>query len=84
MGARSSGMNQTFHELGELFRQLGLDSDQASINQFIATHRPLPKGMALCEAPFWNASQAQFLREGLGQDADWAEVIDALGARLSG
>ena len=76
-------MTQTFHELEELFRQLGLASDPASIEQFVAAHRPLPKDVALCEAPFWSVSQAQFLREALGEDADWAEVVDALGELLS-
>lgn len=52
-------MTQTFHELEELFRQLGLASDPATIEQFVAGHRPLPK------------------------DADWAEVVDALGEPLS-
>ncbi len=51
---------------------------------FITQHRPLPNGMALADAPFWNAAQAQFLREQIAQDADWAEKVDSLNAALHG
>lgn len=71
------------HSLSDLFNQLGLPSDQASIEKFVATHRPLPDGVALADAAFWNASQAQFLREEIREDADWAEVVDTLGSMLS-
>lgn len=76
-------METPFHELADLFRQLGLPDDPAAIERFIATHKPLPDGLALCDAPFWTASQAQFLRESIGRDADWAEVVDSLAAQLS-
>ncbi|MBL8349690.1 MAG: DUF2789 domain-containing protein [Burkholderiaceae bacterium] len=76
-------METPFHGLADLFRQLGLADDPASIERFIATHRPLPAGTALCDAPFWTASQAQFLREGIVGDADWAEPVDSLAALLS-
>jgi hypothetical protein len=66
-----------------LFRQLGLPDDPTAIDRFIAAHRPLPAGMALCDAPFWTPAQAQFLREQIGQDADWSELVDELAARLS-
>lgn len=71
------------HTLGNLFEQLGLPSDAASIEAFVTSHRPLPDGMALADAPFWSASQAQFLREEINEDADWAEVVDTLGSMLS-
>jgi hypothetical protein len=76
-------MESPVHRLGDLFRQLGLPDDPSAIEDFIATHGPLPAGVALPDAPFWNASQAQFLREEVSDDADWAELIDSLGARLS-
>lgn len=66
----------------ELFAQLGLPGDPAAIDGFIAEHAPLPAAISLAEAPFWSASQAAFLREELQEDADWAEVIDELDARL--
>lgn len=76
-------METPFHRLPDLFRQLGLPDDAAAIDRFIATHRPLPAGVALCEAPFWTPTQAQFLREQIRADADWSELVDALAVRLS-
>lgn len=76
-------MEPSIHQLGDLFRQLGLPDDPASIESFIAAHRPLPAGVALADASFWTPSQAQFLREELSDDADWAEVVDSLGSLLA-
>jgi len=76
-------MEPSIHQLGDLFRQLGLPDDPASIESFIAAHRPLPAGVALADASFWTPSQAQFLREELGDDADWAEIVDTLGSLLA-
>ena len=76
-------MESPIHRLGDLFRQLGLPDDPAAIENFIATHRPLPAGVALADAPFWTPSQAQFLREEINDDADWAELVDSLGSLLS-
>lgn len=75
-------MDAPVHSTAQLFAQLGLPSDAASIRRFIDTHRPLPDALKLSDAPFWTASQAAFLREGLQADADWAPVIDALNAAL--
>ena len=70
---------ETFaHQFKELFQQLGLPSDPASIAQFIARHAPLPAATKLADAPFWTSSQASFLCEQVQEDADWAEVVDAL------
>ncbi|NRF71850.1 DUF2789 domain-containing protein [Aquincola sp. S2] len=76
-------MESPIHRLGDLFRQLGLPDDPASIEDFIASHRPLPAGVALADASFWTPSQAEFLREEISDDADWAELVDSLGAMLS-
>ena len=76
-------MEQPVHRFSDLFKQLGLASDSASIEQFIVAHRPLPASVALADAAWWTPSQAQFLREQLADDADWAEVVDSLAARLS-
>lgn len=75
-------MESSIHLFSELFRQLGMASDRDSIDRFIATHRPLASERALSEAPFWTPAQADFLRSELGKDADWAELIDQLNARL--
>jgi hypothetical protein len=45
-------------------------------------HSSLATYVLLSEAPFWTISQASFLREEILNDADWAEVIDQLNARL--
>ena len=76
-------MESVFHTLAELFGQLGLPDDASSIERFVAEHRPLSSGVGLCDAPFWTPSQAQFLRQQIIVDADWAEVVDTLAALLS-
>lgn len=75
-------MEAPVHHMTHLFAQLGLPSDAAAIDRFIASHGPLPPATLLAEAPFWTAGQAAFLQEGLLVDADWAEVIDALNGEL--
>ena len=75
-------MEKSIHPFSELFAQLGLPDDSASIARFIAQHAPLVDGMRLHDAPFWSASQAAFLRESLLQDSDWADVVDRLGKAL--
>lgn len=75
-------MDAPVHSTAQLFAQLGLPSDPASICRFIDTHQPLPDTVKLSEAAFWTPAQAAFLREGLQADADWAPVIDALNAAL--
>jgi len=75
-------MEATTHPFHELFEQLGLPSSEAEIRAFIETHRPLPGGTKITEAPFWSASQSALLKELLLQDADWAEVVDQLNVAL--
>ena len=70
------------HDLSHLFAQLGLPSDPAGIEGFIATHRPLENGTALYRAPFWSPAQRNFLKEEIIEDADWAPAIDELNMRL--
>lgn len=64
-----------------LFEQLGLPSDDASIEQFIATHC-IPDGVRMFDADFWSPAQANFIKQGLTQDNEWAIVIDELNTRL--
>ena len=75
-------MELPIHPFSELFAQLGLPNDNASIQQFIATHSPLPDDVRLEEAPFWSPAQAQLLREELPDQADWAMVVDPLKVAL--
>ena len=76
-------MESSLHTMNNLFAQLGLPSEPAEIDDFIAAHRPLGNGVALYRAPFWTAAQRAFLKEEIIGDADWAGVIDELNSRLS-
>ncbi|PPV06467.1 hypothetical protein XBLMG947_2640 [Xanthomonas bromi] len=77
-------MEQPVHPFSELFAQLGLPSDEASIRSFIAIaeHSPLAGDMRLEEAPFWTPAQSQLLREERLDDADWIVTIDQLNIAL--
>ncbi len=65
------------HSIEVLFEQLGLDSNEQAIDQFISEHA-LPEDIALDKATFWNEHQANFLHEVLEEDAEWALVVDSL------
>lgn len=75
-------MEANLHTLSNLFAQLGLASSPPEIDAFIAAHRPLPNGVALYRAAFWNDAQRDFLKQEIIDDADWSGVIDELNARL--
>lgn len=75
-------MESTNHTLKDLFGQLGLLDSHEEIEGFISMHRPLDGAVRLAEAPFWTSSQANFLRDEINEDADWAEVVDQLNLRL--
>ena len=77
-------MDTSQHDLTALFLQLGLAADEASIAQFIVDNSPIPKEVSLADAGFWNPSQAGFIKQGLDDDSDWAEIIDHLDAWLRG
>lgn len=68
--------------LNDLFAQLGLPSETADIDRFIASHNPLPDNIRLHEAPYWSPPQAAFLKEEVSEDSEWAEVIESLNVRL--
>jgi hypothetical protein len=75
-------MTHFYHDFSELFAQLGLSNDQASIRSYIANHSSLPSHVRIEEAAFWTPAQAQMLREELIEDADWAELVDQLSVAL--
>lgn len=75
-------MDTSKHDIVTLFQQLGLPSDEKSRQAFIQEHRPLPESLALADATFWSTAQANFLREAICDDADWAAVVDKLDALL--
>ncbi|AKH69885.1 Protein of unknown function (DUF2789) [Spongiibacter sp. IMCC21906] len=75
-------MDPEIHTMNTLFQQLGLNDGDDEVEKFIIRHRPLPRDMELHEASFWNKSQAEFLKQALKDDAEWAELVDELDARL--
>jgi len=75
-------MNMTIHPFHQLFEQLGLPCDDQSIAVFIKSNGPLDEQVQLADAPFWTRAQADFLREAILYDADWAEVVDSLSLAL--
>ena len=77
-------MGQLAHDMSSLFAQLGQANDAEAIRRFIEAHGPMGGGVPLHEGAFWSASQADFLREALQDDAEWAEIVDALNSELHG
>ena len=75
-------MSSFFHAFSDLFAQLGLYSDAASIGTFIQGHAPLDPKIRLEDAPFWTPAQAALLGEEILDDADWAVVVDQLNLAL--
>lgn len=75
-------MDTTEHTFETLFEQLGLEGDKASIERFIAEHKPIPPEVELHDADIWNQSQATFLRQTREDDADWAPIVDRLNTEL--
>jgi hypothetical protein len=74
-------MQITTLQLPDLFIQLGLPNTDLAIARFIKTHH-LPEDVTLPEAPFWTASQRQFLSESWQEDSDWCVTVDKLDALL--
>jgi len=75
-------INSIFKSLNILFARLGLPDDDASINHFVANHRPLSGDVPLESAPWWTPSQASFLSEAIDSDSDWSDVTDELNSLL--
>lgn len=75
-------MDTSIHNMTSLFKQLGLNGDTQAIDRFVSAHSPLERQINITDAPFWTATQAEFLKESMAEDADWTEVIEVLDARL--
>jgi Protein of unknown function (DUF2789) len=74
-------MNMVPPAFSDLFAQLGLASDELSIQAFILAH-PLPEDVRLDQGSCWTPAQARLLRESLAHDADWAPIVDRLNVAL--
>jgi len=75
-------MEKHNHSLACLFEQLGLDSTDQTIQDFIHQNAPLPGNVELHKADFWSSSQSSFLQQSKDDDADGAEIVDQLDAML--
>jgi hypothetical protein len=75
-------MYSPIHSIHSLFDQLGLASYDEAINAFVAKNGTLPGGIKLHQADFWNEAQKTFLQQMIDEDADWAEIVDELDAKL--
>jgi hypothetical protein len=75
-------MYSPIHSIYSLFDQLGLDSSEQGINAFVAKHGSLPSNVKLHQADFWNEAQRTFIQQMIDEDADWAEIVDELDAKL--
>ena len=76
-------MSDNFFRFHDLFAQLGLPNSPEAIAAFLNQHRPLPNNVLLADAPFWDAGQAQFIREKKLEDSpEWTQLIDQLSEAL--
>lgn len=75
-------MERTVHHMSSLFAQLGQPSDENAIARFMEAHVPLDGDIQLHEAAFWSPAQAAFLREAILEDAEWADIVEALNSEL--
>lgn len=65
----------------KLFEQLGLDSSEDAIANFIVTHQ-LEASVSIAHADFWSDAQRQFLLEKISSDGEWALIVDQLNESL--
>lgn len=65
-----------------LFQQLGLESSEAAIDQFVEKHQ-LTQGVMMHEADFWTEHQKQFLSSHWQKDDEWSLMVDVLNELLN-
>lgn len=75
-------MHGTIYTMPDLFKQLGLPADPASIEDFIARHEGVCTDCALPHAPIWTDSQRAFLEQAVADDSDWALPAEELAGML--
>ena len=64
------------YNMNELFAQLGLDSSDEAVNDYIEKNQLAKE--KLIDADVWSDNQRMFLQEEWKKDAAWVEVIDDL------
>ena len=78
---RAITMSQVRPRMTNLFEQLGLDSSEQAIQNFIESHQ-LDAHTLIVDAEFWTDGQRQFLAEKIKSDGAWAIVVDQLNEAL--
>jgi len=74
-------MDTSAHCLNSLFAQLGLPTSDEAIAAFAAQHR-VASDVLLHRAECWSPAQAQFIRDAMREDSDWAAAVDQLNALM--
>lgn len=74
-------MSNVRPRMTNLFEQLGLDSTEQGIAQFIEAHQ-LDADTLIADADFWTEGQRQFLIEKIKSDGEWAIIVDQLNESL--
>ncbi|KAA8733942.1 DUF2789 domain-containing protein [Acinetobacter qingfengensis] len=74
-------MNTVTPRMTHLFQQLGLDSSQLAIEEFIKNHQ-LDAQTYITDASFWNEAQCAFIKEKISADDNWATIVDQLNESL--
>ena len=69
------------HSIKKLFDQLGLNSTDQEISEFVRSHQ-LEHNTPLENASFWKPHQADFIATSKADDADWSEAVDDLDSLL--
>lgn len=69
------------YTMNDLFAQLGLDSSDEAIDDFVAKNK-LAADEKLVESDVWDEKQRMFLQEEWQKDAAWVELIDELNVRM--
>lgn len=75
-------MSQESLSLNCLFKQLGLNDSNEDIAEFISSHTPIDPDISIHEATFWSTGQADFLKQAISEDSEWAIIVDELSERL--
>ncbi|TXH02232.1 MAG: DUF2789 family protein [Rhodocyclaceae bacterium] len=75
-------MRGNVNTMSDLFKQLGLPSDNAAIEDFIARHEGVCTHCTLPHAPIWSESQRAFLEQAVADDSDWALPAEELAGML--
>ena len=75
-------MDSSHHTLAGLFSELGLENNQENITNFLIQHNGIPSDIRLDKADIWSHDQAEFLKDSLTDNSDWAAVVEMLDTLL--